>query len=67
MVRKRRKVEEANDYWKQFENGDFFGQVVKKKSKLEQDKENALKARLKELETALKLDASKKKGIVLII
>ena len=40
---------------------------MKKKSKLEQDKENALKARLKESEQSLKLDANKKKGIVLII
>ena len=46
---KRRKIEKANDYWKQFDNGDW-GAVVKKKSKLEIEKENAMKARIKEQE-----------------
>ena len=32
---KRRKIEEANNYWKQFGNGDPFTQAIKKKSKLE--------------------------------
>lgn len=64
---KRRKIEQANDYWKQFGNGDIFGQVVKKKSKLEQEKENAQKARIKESEKELKTEGSKKKGIVLMI
>ena len=64
---KRRKIDQANDYWKQFGNGDIFGQVVKKKSKLEQEKENAAKARLKESEQTLKIEGNKKKGIVLII
>ncbi len=64
---KRRKVEQAADYWKQFGNGDIFSQAVRKKSRLEQEKENANKARLKESEKVLKQDAGKKKGIVLII
>ena len=72
-ARKRRRLDQANDYWKQFESDQkdsssgFFGQAIKKKSKLEQEKENALKARIKQSEKELKEDGSKKKGIVLII
>ena len=64
---KRRKVEEANKYWEQFGNGDIFGQVVKKKSKLELEKENALKAKIQETEKTLKKEGSKKKGLVLML
>ena len=64
---KRRKVEEANKYWEQFGNGDIFGQVVKKKSRLEVEKENALKAKMQETEKTLKTEGSKKKGLVLML
>ena len=64
---KRRKVEQANDYWKQFGNGDFCGSTIKKKSQIEQDKENANKARLQESEKNLKTEGQKKKGMVLLI
>jgi len=40
---------------------------VKKKSKLEQEKENANKAQIQESEKRLKTEGSKKKGIVLMI
>ena len=65
---KKRKIEQANDYWNQFGNGgDIFGQIVKKKSRLEVEKENAMKAKIQETEKTLKRDGSKKKGLVLMI
>ena len=48
---KRKKIDDTNDYWKQFDKNkenDFFSTLKKKKSKLEQEKENAIQARIKE-------------------
>lgn len=42
---KRKKIDDTNDYWKQFDKNkenDFFSTLKKKKSKLEQEKENAI-------------------------
>ena len=50
---KRKKIDDTNDYWKQFDKNkenDFFSTLKKKKSKLEQEKENAIQARIKEYE-----------------
>ena len=42
---KRKKIDDTNDYWKQFDKNkenDFLSTLKKKKSKLEQEKENAI-------------------------
>ena len=51
---KKQKVAEQENYWAQFGNGDIFSQTIKKKSKLEIDQENAIKARMKATEQELK-------------
>ena len=51
---KKQKIAEQENYWAQFGNGDIFGQAVKRKSKLEQDQEQAREARIKATEQKLK-------------
>ena len=50
-------MDETAAYWSQFngkENSDFFSSCLKKKSRLEVEKENAIKARIKEQEDMVK-------------
>ena len=66
---KRKKIDDTNDYWSSFgkENIDFLSSLVKKKSRLEIEKENAIKARIKEQEDQAKNRQSlqAKKSLVL--
>lgn len=65
---KKQKIAESENYWAQFGDGDIFGLAVKKKSKLEMDKERASKARLKAKEKELKskIHNDKEKEVLLI-
>ena len=65
---KKQKIAESQNYWAQFGDGDIFGQTVKKKSKLEMDKEKANKARIKAKEKELKSKRhnDKEKEVLLI-
>ena len=55
---KRKRIDDTKQYWSQFttnkENADFFSTIVKKKSRLEQEKEQAIKAKIEEQEAIAK-------------
>lgn len=59
--RKRKKVDDTNDYWASFD----LSQCVKRKSRIEIDKENAMKQLMAEQEAKLRTQVSKNAAFVL--